>query len=60
MMMIAYVVALAFLAVVVLGMLTVVASVIMGAMTVGNLWSLLPLSMYAIAFWLLAKVSKDL
>lgn len=58
--MILYVVALAFALVTVLSMLAVVASVIVGAMTVGNLWLLLPLSIYALVFWSLAQMAKDM
>lgn len=58
--MILYAVALAFAAGTVLGMLTLMASVVMGVMTVGNLWLLLPLSVYALMFWMLAQLAKNL
>lgn len=58
--MILYAIALAFVVAIVLGMLTLVASVVVGVMTVGNLWSLLPLSIYALVFWMLAQLAKSL
>jgi hypothetical protein len=57
--MIAYVVALAFVLAFVLGMLALVVSVVVGAMSVGNLWVLLPLASYALVFWMLARLAKD-
>jgi len=58
-MMFAYVM-LAFVLAFVLGMLALVASVMVGAMSVGSLWVLLPLALYAVVFWLLARLARDM
>jgi hypothetical protein len=55
-----YVVAMLCMSAIVVGMLTLTASVIVGVISVGNLWLLLPLAFYAIAFWTLAQVARDM
>lgn len=47
-------------AAIVVGMLTVVASVMVGAISVGNLWLLPMLALYAAAFWVLADLAGSL
>jgi hypothetical protein len=47
--------ALAFVGVLVLAMLVLTASVFVGAITAGNLWLLLPLALYAYAFFVLSR-----
>jgi hypothetical protein len=42
-----------FVAAIALSSLVLIASVVVGAMSVGNLWLLLPLACYGVAFWIL-------
>jgi len=58
--MILYVINLALASALVLGMLTLVASAMVGAIAVGALWLLLPLSLYVFAFWTLAQMARDM
>lgn len=58
--MIVYVIALAIAVLLVLAMLALGAFVIVGAIAVGNLWLLLPLAFYALAFWMLAQLIKSM
>lgn len=55
-----YAVAMLFMSAIVVGMIGIMASVLVGVMAVGNLWLLLPLACYAVAFRTLAQVARDL